>query len=428
MKRAHLHLPLVVMAVGLLLGNSDSAQAKRGGHDGNPPAPSSPAPALSSPAPAPSSPAPAPSSPAPAPSSPAPLTLSGPIVIDGQSGTAIKGLHITSTSGDCVQIINSTNVTIEQSEIGPCGTNGTTNPSRGIYISGGTGNNVYDNYIHVENRASGCCDSHDGIQIDGSAYATIQGNVIAYGESNIEIDGAASDHITVTGNFLLNPRGPFPRGQNVQSWSASATSPNTNIIVSNNYTLSSTDTFVYLYPENQEDSLNFGFTNGIIALNNYVVGGHSPSGCGIIADEAANSAQFLNNILSNTGQCGIGIANGTNQTVTGNKILDLTPVSGGGNTAIYVWNQFQEACGPATIFNNVADELKPDGTTHSPYWNGGGCDTVTETNDTFGPDAYSLLYPMSTTNPPPPVPVIPQSCVAVSPYTTNASWSPCWTP
>ena len=145
--------------------------------------------------------------------------------------------------------------------------------------------------------------------------------MIAFGEANIEINGAASNNISVIGNFLLNPRNAGSRGQNVQSWPASPSSPNTNITVSDNYTLSSTDTNIYPYPENQEDSLNFGFTNGIVAQNNYLTGGHISSGCGIIADEAANSAQFLNNSLSNTGQCGIGIASGTNQTIAGNKIL-----------------------------------------------------------------------------------------------------------
>jgi hypothetical protein len=355
------------------------------------------------------------------------LTPSGPVVINGQSGTVIKGLKITSTSGDCVQVINSTNVTIEQSEIGPCGTNNTTTPSRGVYISGGTGINVFDSYIHVENLTSGCCDSHDGIQLNGTTYATIQGNVIAYGESNIEVNQTASDHITITGNFLLNPRGPYPRGQNVQMWGGA--NPNTNIIVSNNYTLSSIDTTKYLYAENQEDSINFGGgTNGVTVSGNYVVGGHSRTGCGLIADAGANSITFSNNILSNTGQCGIGIANGTNQVVTRNKVLNLTPVKGGDNVAIYVWNQWPPACGPVTVSGNTADELKPDGTTHNPYWSGGGCNPVSESNNTFGQAAYTALYPMATTNPPPSIPPQPRSCVATSPYTTNASLSPCWRP
>jgi hypothetical protein len=352
------------------------------------------------------------------------LTPSGPIVINGQNGTVITGLKIASTRGDCVQIINSTNVTISNSEIGPCGTNLATANSRGVYIKGGTKNSVYDSYIHVDNLASGCCDSHDGVLVDGSTYVTIQGNVIAYGESNIEINGAPSDHVSVVGNFLLNPQNAGSRGQNVQSWPASPSSPNTNIVVSGNYTLSSTDTSKYLHPENQEDSMNFGFTNGIIAMSNYIVGGHSGSGCGIVGDDGANDASFLNNVLTNTGQCGIGIANGVGYTVFGNKILNLTPVPGAGNVALYVWNQYGTACGAVALSDNIADELTTRGA-HNPYWNAGNCGAVTEVNDNFGQSAYNYLYPMSATNPPPAIPPEPKSCVAVSPYTTNMSLPSC---
>lgn len=215
-----------------------------------------------------------------------PLTSSGPIVINGQNGTVITGLKITSTIGDCVQIINSTNITIKNSEIGPC-------KGRGVRISGGNNNNVYDSYIHVENAASGCCDTCDGILIDGgSSYITIQGNVIAYGESNVEVQSGGNSHISVIGNFLLNPRGPYPRGQNFQSW-GTVSSPEYEHHGIKHYTLSSTDTAkYYLYPENQEDSINFGKTRDITAQNNYVVGRHSDSGCGMITGNGADMRGF----------------------------------------------------------------------------------------------------------------------------------------
>jgi len=340
------------------------------------------------------------------------LTASGPIVINGQNGTVISGLHITSTSGDCVKISNSTNIIIQNSEIGPCG-------GHGVHISGGSNNNVYDNYIHVENRASGCCDTHEGVRVDsGSGFDAIQGNVIAYNETNVRVDSSAHD-ITVNGNFLLNPMGPYPRGQNFQSDTAA------NMTVTNNYALSSTDTSKYLYPAKQEDSINFYKTNGSLAQGNYITGAQSASGCGLITDDGSQNNQYLNNILSNTGQCGIGIATGVNQVVSNNKVLNLNPFAGAGNTAIYVWNQYASACSNVTVSNNIADGLKPDLTTHSGYWNGGNCGTVTESGNTWNLAAYNLLNPMSTTNPPPPIPVQPKNCVAVSPYTTNTSMAPC---
>jgi hypothetical protein len=72
------------------------------------------------------------------------------------------------------------------------------------------------------------------------------------------------------------------KGQNFQCWTFCM-----NVTVANKYTLSSLDTTKYLYPENQEDSINFGFTDGITARD--------------------------------TGQCGIGISDGTNQLLDGNK-------------------------------------------------------------------------------------------------------------
>ncbi len=136
----------------------------------------------------------------------------------------------------------------------------------------------------------------------------VTGNVIAYGESNIEAPLGVSD-LSIDGNFLLNPRGPFPRGQNVQTWNAH------HILVRKNYTLSSRNTRRYLYPDDQEDSINFGFGKSFKAEDNYVTGGESPSGCGIIADDGANSVEMLGNVLVDTGACGIGIASGTDQIV-----------------------------------------------------------------------------------------------------------------
>jgi len=354
------------------------------------------------------------------------LTSSGPIALDGANGAVISRMRITSTSGSCVTISNSTNVTIEKSEIGPCGEPDAKTPGNGISISGGGDIRIYDNYIHVDNQAAACCDTHDNILIRGSSNVIVQGNVIAYGETNVEVVGAPSDHISVIGNFLLNPRGPFPRGQNFQSWGAEIWGPNRSIMVSDNYALSSQNSDVYRYRENQEDSINFGYTSGAVVKGNYVSGGHSPSGCGIIADNQANGMQFLDNILSDTGQCGIGIANGTSQTVRGNKILNLTPVAGAGNTALYIWNQYKTApCGPVLLADNVADEVKSDGVSGSGFWNGGGCGAVTLTNNMWNQPAHEQLYPMSATNPPPAIPVRPKNCVAVSPYTTNKSLPSC---
>ena len=346
-------------------------------------------------------------------------TPSGPVNISGQNGTVIDNLHITNPNGDCLTITNSTNITVRRSEIGPCGGNG-------INISGGGTINIYDSYIHPETPLStSCCDTHDGILVMGTSGLTIQGNVIAYGETNIEANNV--NNVSVIGNLLLNPINSDPsqpafnqnRGQNFQVYYGSS-----NVTVQNNYALSSMDTAKYVFPENQEDSINFGVTTGIIASGNYVTGGHSNSGCGIIADDSANNAQFRSNVLVNTGQCGISIADGTNQVVDGNKILDATPVAGGGNTAISVWKQYGSPCGPVQVSNNIASAVDTSGNPNS-YFDGGGCDPVTVTNNVFDAAAATLLQPVSTNLPPPPIPPQPFACLVVSPYTNNTSLPSC---
>jgi Right handed beta helix region len=345
---------------------------------------------------------------------------SGPLVIRGKHGLVIENLHVTSARGDCVQLTDSTNITIKNSEIGPC--NGD-----GIKITGGSGIHIFDSYIHPETLSPGCCDRDDGILAGETSDLLIQGNVIAYGEANIEVLGGNT--VTVIGNFLLNPRGPYPRGQNFQCWSRGArgTTPGCeNVTVENNYALSSTDNMKYSYPEDAEDSINFGHTKGILAQNNFIAGGHSVSGCGLIADKGNEDVQFLNNRVLDTGQCGIGVAEGADTVVDGNKVLNRTPVPGGGNQGIYVWQGARSTgrCGPVTVSNNISLAYKLDGT-KSGFWKGKGCDPLTLTNNVFGPDAEKLLTPADQVFAPPLIPPQPKDCVVTSPYSTQTSLPPC---
>jgi len=333
------------------------------------------------------------------------------LITSANNGQTFQNLRITSLTGDCVSIQGAANITLQNVEIGPCA-------GRGIDISRGSGIHIFDSYIHPETLSKGCCDNNDGIFAhNDSSDILIQGNVIAYGESNVEGLGVA--RISVVGNFLLNPRGPKPRGQNFQCYNGCS-----EVTVTNNFAMSSIDTVKYLYPENQEDSINFGMSDNITARDNFITGGHSRSGCGIIADDRANHVQFAGNRILNTGQCGIGIADGANHAVSGNKIYNTTPVAGGGNTALQVWKQYKPPCGPVTVSGNIADALKPDGS-HSGYWNGGGCDPVTLSGNTFDEAAEKLLTPVTAVFTPPRIPPQPRTCVAASPYSNNATLPRC---
>ena len=333
------------------------------------------------------------------------------LITSANNGQTFQNLKITSQTGDCVTIRGAANITLHNVEIGPCS-------GRGIDISKGSGISIFDSYIHPETPSKGCCDNNDGIFAhNDSSDILIQGNVIAYGESNVEGLGVA--RISVVGNLLLNPRGPKPRGQNFQCYNGCR-----EVTVVNNYALSSTDTGKYLYPENQEDSINFGMSDNIAARDNFITGGHSRSGCGIIADDRADRVQFVGNRVFNTGQCGIAIADGTDQVVTGNKIYNANPVAGGGNTALYVWKQYKSRCGPVTVAGNIADALKPGGS-HSGYWDGGGCEPVSLSDNTFDEAAEKLLTPIATLFAPPRIPPQPKDCVAASPYSDNNALPRC---
>jgi hypothetical protein len=334
---------------------------------------------------------------------------SGPIVIKGQNGTVIQGLKITSTTGDCVTISQSTNITIQNSEIGPCAGNA-------IKIMGGSGIKIFDSYIHPETQSPGCCDHNDGVfATKGPSNLWIQGNVIAYGESNIEVHGGTS--VYVIGNLLLNPRGPYPRGQNFQCWNSCS-----GVSVQNNYALSSTDTAAFLYPEGTEDSVNFGVSDTFVVQNNFISGGHSSSGCGIMADTKSTGGQILQNRLLDTGQCGIGLTDGTH-TASGNLIYNSRPVPGGGNTAMYVAHYGQSGlCGPMIVTDNIADEVQSNGY-HSGWWNRGDCGPIPTGTNRFGASADTQLTPTALS--PPLIPPQPKNCVVFSPYSNQTSAPAC---
>lgn len=364
-------------------------------------------------------------------------TMTTTLFINGQSGKTYSGLHISTTSGPCITVSNSTNITIQQSNIGPCGDNNTVNDSHGIEITSNSSVNIYDNYIHVENLASNCGpqDSHTNVYIinNGAAIVNIQGNVIAYGQSNISVWDASN--IQVVGNFLLNPRGSAAcsntdnlGGNQFHVWAEDAT-PNSNITVNNNYTLIGTG---YLYPGSGSDEIGFGVTNTITAKNNYVIGAGGASACGMILDYKANSGTFTGNIVGDGGTlmgCGIGIGSGTNHVISGNKVLLLTPMSSA--AGLTVTNYYSVPCSTISISSNYAYAIQP--TWVQGYYDQGACTGVSLSGNIFdvgcttGVDcqAYAALNPLATTNPPPLIPPKPYACVAASPYSTQTSVAAC---
>ena len=310
------------------------------------------------------------------------LTRSGPLVIDGQDGTIVDGVRISSRDGDCVVVKNSTNIIIRNSSIGPCS-------GRGIHIEGGSNVTITSNFIQTQFKPKDCCDKGDGIFAEKTTGLRIDGNKIAYSETNIELMSVQG--ATITNNSLANPLGPFPRGQQIQIASFGEMPPSRDVLVEGN-TLLATRAAAYNYKENQEDAISLYFSEDVKVKNNLVQGGRSVSGCGILADDGSNGSWISGNRVYNTAQCGIGVASGRNQIVDANHVLLTEPVQNGGNTAIYVWLQYKAPCGEVTISNNIATFLRANGV-HSGFWDGGGCEPVRLSNNTWDEDAYRILLP-----------------------------------
>jgi parallel beta-helix repeat protein len=299
------------------------------------------------------------------------------LVIEGERDVVIDGRTISS-SGHCVVVRNSQNVTIRNSTIGPC-------HGRGISVQDSSGVTIAGNTIQPEFKPATCCDSGSGVYALRTQALTIDANTIAYSETNVELQSVTGAR--VTNNVLINPLGPFPRGQQVQVTVQSPSPPSRDVVIEGNRMIAGTGTS-YRFPENQEDAVNLYVTENVTVRDNYIEGGHSKSGCGILADYASNGSRIVANRVFNSGNCGIGVASGHNQLVDGNQVLLTREIAGGGNVAIYVWRQ-SGTCGAVTVSNNVATFRRADGS-HNPYWNGGGC-TVTLEGNVFGPLAETVL-------------------------------------
>jgi Right handed beta helix region len=341
------------------------------------------------------------------------------------NGQTFDNYSISTTSGNCVTMTGVNNVTFQNSRIGPCA-------GQGIDITGSSTNvKIYDSYIHVNNLAGACCDTRLGVKVQGnSSFVTIQGNVIAYNESNTRVQNGAHD-VLIDGNFLLNPRGPFPRGQHLQIDQAS------NVTFTNNYTLSSPTG--YLFAADQEDAISIYKSSGNNVTFNYINGGDSPSGCALLNDDGSNNNNVNDNTVYNSGQCGVGIATGQNIQVQRNKVLNLTPISGAGDIGLYVWNQYASACSNVSVVGNQIAQVQVPGCNPATstcafngYWDGGGCSGVslsgnTMDSGTYGANTAPAYNALKNTIPTsaPKIPPKPKNCVANSPYSNQTGFPAC---
>ena len=173
-------------------------------------------------------PTPKPVDPTPTPSAgPTPISMTTTLTLtSADNGQTFNNYRISTTSGPCIEADDVSDVTIENSDIGPCGDG--SNQGSGIYFDGGSGNKVYDSYIHTQTPNTGF-EVQDGILASGSTDLTVQGNVICFNVGNVVLDNASSG-ANIYGNYLCNPTGPNNDWHNVI-----ASSSSNNVTVNSNY-------------------------------------------------------------------------------------------------------------------------------------------------------------------------------------------------
>ena len=338
------------------------------------------------------------------------------------NGQTFNNYRISTTSGPCVLGNGVSNVTIENSNIGPCGSSSGSDAS-GVHFEGGSGNAVYDSYIHVQTNGSGNNMTYAGIFFDGSTNGTAQGNVIAYTGVGVESNTSGTRAI---GNFILNNVNTTLSGNDGLSVGMGfdgATSPVTNqnfvlecVASGNGVPCSSYISATPFEYENVVDLLSVFHTNSGSFSNDYLVGGHdcSPIGDALTADEDSNNNTF-NGEQSIGSSGGQQIDDGQGNTIE-NSISKQTQDICGTDVPFAVLNDYGSTypCGPNTLTNN--NGWNP--VAGAGFYNAGSCGTVNQSGNKF---TSSAAQP----GPPPLIPPLPKNCVVRSPYTTQTSLPAC---
>ncbi len=327
--------------------------------------------------------------PAPSPSRRAP---SPPIVVT-TAGATVSDLIITDAPSHCIEV-HAARVTIINVELARC-------RGHGVSIRA-PGARVLNSHIHDmgPRPGPGGSDERNCIVAFDTRDVLVQGNVLERCETLVM--GQRTSAMRVVGNFGLNPMGPMPRGQHVQLTYAVGGE------ITDNYFLTENGRPTV---SNSADQINLFRSSRILVARNYVKGGDSDSGCGILLSDAAPPGEknvAEDNVLIRTAQCGVGVAGGLDHVVRRNKILDPSFPGGGGNVGIYVWLccSGRPPCAGHTVIDNVVSNRTPDGR-ENPFWNGGNCGPITMSGNIFGAAARPLLTPEAEKLPAPPIPPKP---------------------
>lgn len=257
------------------------------------------------------------------------LKASGPVTIQGKSGVVIENLSISNPNGACVRIVGASNVTIRNSEIGPCG--------------------------------------DWAVFIDKSSGVTVQGNTIRTNSSKGGVYGHSSTGIAVLGNSITHS------GRNPVQFDKVTGAGNR--IESNTIANNASEDMISVYKSGGTSGSWLKITKNKVRNNT----GKSNSGSGIMLGDAGGSFILVqSNTLSDPGQAGIGVAGGSNIRVLNNRVESAAhPWS---NVGIYVWDQYDSNCHAIEVRGNSVDWLNKNGQRNSA-WNGGGCGEIAGWDD-----------------------------------------------
>jgi hypothetical protein len=263
--------------------------------------------------------------------------VSKPVYLEDVHNKTIEGLEIRGAAADGINLLQCSNITIKN--------------CRFLFAKG--------NGVQILNSKN--------VTVINCFFENTSAGVYAYQSSGVN----------VSGNRFRNMQGPFPKGQMVQFNEVTGAGNKINYNKCQNVMDKS-------YPE---DAINLYKTYGTAASpvevtgNRILGGGPSKSGGGImVGDNGGAYVIVKNNILVNPGQYGIGIAGGTNISVTQNIVFGKKqPFT---NVGIYIWNQHSSGCSLNTVSNNKVNWTKADGEI-SGGWNQGNCGPVAgwETNN-----------------------------------------------
>jgi hypothetical protein len=220
--------------------------------------------------------------------------------------------------------------------------------------------------LTLRNSSIGPCGDW-GIFIDKSSGVTISGVTIQTGSGKGGIYGHSSSGVAVVGNKISSS------GRNPVQFDKVTGAGNR--IEGNTITNSRAEDMISVYKSGGASGSWLTITGNIIKDNT----GQSSSGSGIMLGDAGGGYVLVQaNKLTNPGQVGIGVAGGTNIRVVSNSVFSAQlPWS---NVGIYVWNQSCGSCGAVEVRGNSVDWVNSSGQSN-PAWDGGGCGAVAGWNE-----------------------------------------------